>query len=489
VLASVLISEITTAGSGRQLERVADKSTTEAINVEGLVPDRAKWIAAVLHYVGLRRQVRVSGLAFRANDHEVVISVTITKPNRVVSDSRTFTNADPNKEPEVLIRELVHDAAAWTLFRLNFLVRRYGIGGFVARLRRTEVADAYCLGTHDWRSWGRFRRAVWRNTQKLPDARDAYLEAVEYDPKNWGAWLNLGSLDTRTNPPRSVTRLRIARVLIESKTKAKDQDPHDLEPAYYRLLYLLGIAHLNCSIHSGVAADERKAAATQAQVVGTDLVKAVATTQLRLSNWRTDRLRLPKNWIKRAKRRDLLQTMALVQTTGIALLASAKVNAGKPIDITLRDLDLVMEESVQHDTQQSLAELGLDASPDLLVGDIGRLCAPQQLSAGTHYNLACVYARALRPHGSPYSGRKESELIDTALWHLVSATESGDRGALAEADAAFNELRARAPGPFQRITRSHRAPAAASKPEPAPATASTGPKANGAATTADAIAR
>jgi hypothetical protein len=456
VVAAQLVSELTTIGSGRNLERVADTSAAPTVAVEEVVPDRAKWAAALLRYIGLRRLIRVTGLAYAAGEHEVVITVTIANPNGSVFDSRSFTHRDAAKTARVLLRELVHDAAAWTLFRLN---RRVG-----------RTATRY-LGTEDWRSWGRFRRAVWRETQgRRGDARDAYLEALEFDAGNWGAWLNLASLDLRDNPILADIRLQTARDLL-----AHEQYPR-LEPAYYRLLYLRGIAHLNCSVHVATRRAEQEDHAQLAVAAGTELVNECAATTLWLGK-RSVPWRPSDAAARRHAPHDLATTIALVQPTGMAMLASAKVNAGASVDKVLPGTSELPGRSERKHALQVLRGISVDTQPDVIVGLFICFSAAQQLPGGAHYNLACMYARALRPDGSVRSSRGESIVVEAAFLHLIRAVESTDRSRSAARDGAFTELRRRDSARFRRITGTDGQVASKTAPTPPPAPAPPPPSA------------
>jgi hypothetical protein len=122
VLSSLMVTEITSAGAGRLVERVADSSSVTPFDFAALAGDRAKWLATLLQTVSLRREVRISGIAFAANEHEVVLNVSIADTRNVVAQSRAFTSHGPGKTPQVLLRELVADAGSWTLYKLMELL-------------------------------------------------------------------------------------------------------------------------------------------------------------------------------------------------------------------------------------------------------------------------------------------------------------------------------------------------------------------------------
>jgi hypothetical protein len=419
VLSAVLISEISTIGAGRRLERVADTSSASTVDFAALAGDRAKWLAALLQFASLRRRVRVSGIAFEANEHEVGVNVSVTGTRNVVVASRAFTNKAADKNTKVLLRELIFDAASWTQFELDRVLRN--------KPRRN-------LGTSDWRSWGRFRTGWWRDTQEMPDARDAYSEAVEFDPDNWGAWINFGSLDVRSHPARALRRLETAEQLI-----TRESEP-EREPAYYQLLYVMGVVHLKCSLDREQLArrDEHRVRAVDA---ATRLVTLSATTRLRLKQGG----KLKGTVLEGAApetRDDLESTLALVQPNAIALLTSARVNAGCPIGGAVEPSTKLVTAAEWIAAQERLERVTARSTPHELLALLGQLMTDEQFPPGADYNLACMYARAVASQNDGVDhGMTRAELVDAALRHLARSVESSARRKkMAPDDPAFKVL-------------------------------------------------
>jgi hypothetical protein len=320
----------------------------------------------------------------------------------------------------VLLRELVADAGSWTLYKLMELL---GHG------------TPENLGTRDWQSWGRFRCAVWRQEQgMIDDARDGYSQSVVFDPDNWGAWINFGSLDSRDNPQRALSRLRLADELL------RRGGGETREPGFYRLTYLIGIVHLNCSLHRDLA-KEREYHREEAIRVVTELVRKSAVTRLLLGDAgaapHASLAKLPDR-----QRDDLKSTIGSIQPTAIALLASAKVNANQPIGGPVEEGSGPVTHAVWRDAQTALETVGLDATPHELLGLLRRLMGDEQFYPGVDYNLACMYSRALATAHVVDHGMSDDELVAAGFRHLERAVESRDRARIAERDDAFAKLRA-----------------------------------------------
>ena len=311
VLQTLLINEISVAGSGHGLEQVADSSSMSAVDVAAVAGDRAQWIAALIEAASIRRRVRVSGIAFQTGDHDAMITMTITQ-SKVVTQSHTFRNSSDSKSSAVLLRELVHEAASWTHFEAT---------------RVSLKESPRYLGTRDWRSWACFRRGVWcYDHGALDDARASYHEALKHDPDNWGALINLASLDARDNPARALERLQLAEKLLDRK---QDRDrARELEPGFYRLKYLVGIVHLNLSVEP----DEDQSGDHRGQAVQAvaELVAGSASTRSELEESKAS-IRKSFGRLEDSRCSDLKSTIGLMQPTAIALLASAQVNNGMSV--------------------------------------------------------------------------------------------------------------------------------------------------------------
>nr|AAU83851.1 hypothetical protein GZ34G5_18 [uncultured archaeon GZfos34G5] len=100
------------------------------------------------------------------------------------------------KDPAPYYR-LAEPAAIWTLFHDELPFNK----------------KLTLLGTRDWLSFAYFRAGVrWAREERDDKARKLYVEALNQDTDNRGAWFNLGALDVEAGEyKRAIKRLQMAR--------------------------------------------------------------------------------------------------------------------------------------------------------------------------------------------------------------------------------------------------------------------------------------
>jgi tetratricopeptide (TPR) repeat protein len=100
------------------------------------------------------------------------------------------------KDPAPYYR-LAEPAAIWTLFHDELPFKK----------------KLTLLGTRDWLSFAYFRAGVrWAREERDDKARKLYVEALNQDTDNRGAWFNLGALDVEAGEyKRAIKRLQMAR--------------------------------------------------------------------------------------------------------------------------------------------------------------------------------------------------------------------------------------------------------------------------------------
>ena len=444
-LTALVTAEFTSSGSGPSLRLVRDVSQPEPFDIAAVAGDQAKWAAALVKFLTRPNLVRVQGGAFQSPEgDDVAMSVAIVDGNGSVRHSRTFRQQLRGTKPQEALHALVFDAAAWTLFELDHVL---------------GLPNRTHLGTKRWRSWGCFRRGVWR--QELSDtngARDAYHRAIQFDPENWGAFVNLANVDNLAGDP--VRALELA-----GTAERLMRDEHDLarEPAHFRVMYTQATAYLQ---QAGEAKTSTEDATRASQHAVDTLVRLVTSCAAILAENPTDS---GSPLSIRAKTRDdaledLERTVQLFLPAAASALASAQA-ARDPSDVEVAAVEDVTDES-RREAIATLREITFTTSSNTIVRALGKLFDDNQLPNAAHYNLACMYSWALPAAGTPVSPAQAAgaRIVGTrALRHLRMACELPvtDERAEARKDPDLERLRAWNPTEFERITKPV-------EPQPAP---------------------
>jgi tetratricopeptide (TPR) repeat protein len=386
-LTDMLLDEMQSNGTGRNLERVIDDVAEPYLDLTASLGDRWKWLSPVLRSLGPRQVITVKGDAFilhvgdDSHPAEAGFTLNIISGRRVVA-TKTFIDSAPGKTAADILSFRIPLAAAWVITTLAQLTR-------AARQRPM-------LGTSDWHSWGRFRQGVWHHNHKEDaQARTSYLRAIEADYRNVGAWLNLAALDVRepTGWSTAIERLEVVASLLPVDRRSTD-------PNWYRTLNLRAVTLLHRATHcSGQPSQAQRADRDEALKSALALVKglALASSQLDLhpSERRGEFARLST-----AEADDLRYLVSDTEGIAITLLASVLVEPNQRPSLCLapnytaaRARELLVDLGGEDVTVDNVLCLlaGLFRS-DRLADGITEAFAV--LPGPAHYNLACVYARA-----------------------------------------------------------------------------------------------
>lgn len=130
-------------------------------------------------------------LLVRKNKGEIIANETIWQ-----KDFDPAITPQEEKDPAPYYR-LAEPAAIWTIFHDELPFKK----------------KLTLLGTRDWLSFAYFRAGVrWAREDRKDKAQKLYLEALNQDTDNRGAWFNLGALDTEAEEyERAIKRLQMAR--------------------------------------------------------------------------------------------------------------------------------------------------------------------------------------------------------------------------------------------------------------------------------------
>jgi hypothetical protein len=412
-LTDMLVDELESSGSGGTLERVQDAPVAQDLDVKAVLGDRWEWLSAVLTRIAARRLVRVRGDAFVLDSTEkpakaqVGLTVNVIDHRGQVVETRTFRVTGEGTAKTVL-PGLVPLAAAWVTDALA---------------RKTKATtERSMLGTTKWRSWGRFRQGVWFHTRGDRDtARVRYLDAIEEDGCNIGAWLNLANLDVRDEKgwDTAIERLEVVASLVNEQAKP-------CETLWFRALYLRAVTKLHRSTSEKRTPAQRQSDREGAIRDAVMLVRLMAVAHLQLASPTPTP---PFAALDAAQRDDLRNLIDTTDLIAVSLLASALVN-----DRDVPPADFTPPAGL--DRRSAFLWFAVMPNRPTAASVLTRMAALRDgrpLPVPAEYNLACLYARAFSNAADAPDQREE--FLTCALRHL----ERGVEGSRAQADDARND--------------------------------------------------
>jgi hypothetical protein len=309
--------------------------------------------------------------------------VLIAERGKRVLEARAFTGPsgkDAN-DPQPFF-DLIPIVGAWMVFALRRAV--------------PYSTTLKLVGTERWESYALFRQGVAFHETKPHRARSSYLHALDLDPKNRGALINLAQLDVR-NPKaygRAIRRFDMARAEINR------EDARYLKPYWYQITYLTAVTLLHRYTHEKDEPNGKplESDLKRARLEAASLVRETAATLIDLSDrtkGRRDRLVATLRAEANGKAEEELklqeQFLRSAEEQGITILISAQAEASKK-GLPSGGLDEKIPSELEK-RWKSLSTLDVDKPPaaETLIGSLG---PDATLSLHSQYNLACYWSRA-----------------------------------------------------------------------------------------------
>jgi tetratricopeptide (TPR) repeat protein len=412
-VAALIKERVEPSTGGDTLKLVSGTTATEETSIDRVsrIGDQGKIAAAV---IGLllsllpRRHVKVSGQLHPAAE-PTGPGIGLELHGKLESKgSATFWASQfllPSGEGVETVRRLAVPAAAWVSHKV------------------TEETGEKATGSADPTSWALFRAAVERQWEgDFEPARRLYLEALAYDRKNYGAFVNLGFLEAAAG--QYETAIELLENALEILQKTVGEIPSN--PDWYRVKYSLATQRVNWALV------EKK----EAQMArGEDEARSLLTTvHDRLSRERED-----GDDAERALDAfldDDLKPSLLVLFAGIELSKSDRS----------RTVSTPNDESEDLDRLEERIRTGERVDPFLLVEKV--VAKYKRPSPGLSYNLACFYAQAGDPRSALQHLHKTVEATPPSAWPQLRAE--------IEHDPMLTQLR----GKVENLFRDEPAPAA-----------------------------
>jgi tetratricopeptide (TPR) repeat protein len=302
---------------------------------------------------------------------QVAMTVELLKRNKHSIGTTVFQVAPPKVEDRALIgyQLLVPRATAWLRFALH------------NEWPRDEVKVPRPFNTTNAESYGEFRAGVvYESLGLVSEARAAYHRAIDADPANVGALLNLALVDSRdpSRIRRCLSHLNDADAFVNDVTDDSQRSQLRLHIRYVR-----AVANLNSLVWASTrlrdSAGPRDArllapladATTSLQSLARHVCRAPRTTQRRWRLAETDLLTLSASYHRRTA--ALAAGLAVEQD----LILGTRPRSVKP---TAR-------------LSQALAQLAGGQHIDFFCWERLLVARHDPLTTPVAYSLACAYAR------------------------------------------------------------------------------------------------
>jgi tetratricopeptide (TPR) repeat protein len=230
------------------------------------------WLVPLVQRLPLGLHLTVSGRIGEAAD---TLTVTLAKRSGAVLEQVTVTEEDFGWSGagnaggrSAAASSLAESAAVWLMYERR---RRAGPGRRAARAYDRRAPgflggrgdDGPPLGTTNWRSFALFSAGADAYEHgELGAARRLYVRALEADPRNRGALLNLGTLDLHASAAgapadeeRDALRRRAKRRLQEVQSMTETGGRVQRDPMWFHASYSLAARQVNTVVQNAWSRD------------------------------------------------------------------------------------------------------------------------------------------------------------------------------------------------------------------------------------------